>query len=79
MVVEAACDSKTFVGRNKALRAQASKAFPASAAILCRKRHHALRLDGLISAYGTEKYCSASIMLGKAGVEITHDYEVLAS
>lgn len=23
-----------------------------------------------------EKYCSASIMLGKAGVEITHDYEV---
>ncbi len=53
MVVEAACDSKTFVGRNKALRAQASKAFPASAAILCRKRHHALRLDGLIPAYGT--------------------------
>lgn len=24
-----------------------------------------------------EKYCSASIMLGKAGVEITHDFEVL--
>jgi putative redox protein len=24
-----------------------------------------------------EKYCSASIMLGKAGVEITHDYEVI--
>jgi len=23
-----------------------------------------------------EKYCSASIMLGKAGVEITHSYEV---
>ena len=23
-----------------------------------------------------EKYCSASIMLGKAGVEITHDFEV---
>lgn len=24
-----------------------------------------------------EKYCSASIMLNKAGVEITHDFEVL--
>lgn len=24
-----------------------------------------------------EKYCSASIMLGKASVEITHDFEVL--
>lgn len=24
-----------------------------------------------------EKYCSASIMLGRAGVEITHDYEVV--
>lgn len=24
-----------------------------------------------------EKYCSASIMLSKAGVEITHDFEVL--
>ena len=24
-----------------------------------------------------EKYCSASIMLGKAGVEITHDFEVV--
>lgn len=24
-----------------------------------------------------EKYCSASIMLEKAGVEITHDYEVI--
>jgi len=24
-----------------------------------------------------EKYCSASIMLGRAGVEITHDYEIL--
>ncbi|AMK76596.1 MULTISPECIES: OsmC family protein [Methylomonas] len=24
-----------------------------------------------------EKYCSASIMLGRAGVEITHDFEVL--
>ena len=23
-----------------------------------------------------EKYCSASIMLGKAGVEITHDFEI---
>lgn len=26
-----------------------------------------------------EKYCSASIMLGKAGVEITHDYEIRAA
>lgn len=25
-----------------------------------------------------EKYCSASIMFGKAGVEITHDYEIVA-
>ena len=25
-----------------------------------------------------EEYCSASIMLGKAGVEITHDYAVVA-
>jgi putative redox protein len=25
-----------------------------------------------------EKYCSASIMLGKAGVDITHDYEIVA-
>jgi putative redox protein len=24
-----------------------------------------------------EKYCSASIMLSKAGVEISHDFEVL--
>ncbi len=26
-----------------------------------------------------EKYCSASIMLGKGGVEITHSYEILAT
>ncbi len=26
-----------------------------------------------------EKYCSASIMLGRAGVEITHDYEIRES
>lgn len=25
-----------------------------------------------------EKYCSASIMLGRAGVDITHDFEVVA-
>lgn len=25
-----------------------------------------------------EKYCSASIMLNAAGVEITHDYEIIA-
>lgn len=24
-----------------------------------------------------EKYCSASIMLGRAGVEITHDYKII--
>jgi len=24
-----------------------------------------------------EKYCSGSIMLGKAGVEITHDFEIV--
>lgn len=24
-----------------------------------------------------EKYCSASIMLGRAGVEISHDYEIV--
>ncbi|MNF19111.1 hypothetical protein D3C80_2236460 [compost metagenome] len=24
-----------------------------------------------------EKYCSASIMLGRAGVEITHSYEIV--
>jgi putative redox protein len=24
-----------------------------------------------------EKYCSAAIMLGKAGVDITHDFEVI--
>lgn len=24
-----------------------------------------------------EKYCSASIMLGRGGVEITHDYEIV--
>ena len=28
-------------------------------------------------ALSAEKYCSASIMLGKAGVEITHSYEML--
>ena len=26
-----------------------------------------------------EKYCSASIMLGKAGVDITHSYEIVES
>lgn len=25
-----------------------------------------------------EKYCSASIMLGRAGVELTHDFEIVA-
>ena len=25
-----------------------------------------------------EKYCSASLMLGNAGVEISHDYEIMA-
>lgn len=27
-------------------------------------------------ALSAEKYCSASIMLGQAGVEITHDFEI---
>lgn len=26
-----------------------------------------------------DKYCSASIMMGRAGVEITHDYEIKSS
>jgi putative redox protein len=26
-----------------------------------------------------EKYCSASIMLGRAGVEITHDYRIVTA
>jgi len=26
-----------------------------------------------------EKYCSASIMLGRGGVEVTHDYEIVES
>ncbi len=29
-------------------------------------------------ALSSEKYCSASIMLGKAGVEMTHSYEIIA-
>lgn len=28
-------------------------------------------------ALSAEKYCSASIMLGRAGVQITHDYEIV--
>lgn len=28
-------------------------------------------------ALSAEKYCSASIMLGKAGVDITHDFEMV--
>lgn len=28
-------------------------------------------------ALSAEKYCSASIMLGNAGVEISHDYEIV--
>jgi putative redox protein len=30
-------------------------------------------------ALSAEKYCSASIMLAQAGVEITHDYEILGT
>ena len=41
----------SLVGRNKALRASANKAFPAFIPIVCRKRQHALRLGGLIPAY----------------------------
>lgn len=28
-------------------------------------------------ALSAEKYCSASIMLGRAGVDISHDYEII--
>ncbi|MCW9023925.1 MAG: OsmC family protein [Gammaproteobacteria bacterium] len=30
-------------------------------------------------ALSAEKYCSASIMLAQAGVEITHDYEIVGT
>jgi putative redox protein len=30
-------------------------------------------------ALSAEKYCSASIMLGRAGVEISHDYEITST
>ncbi|MEX2327639.1 MAG: OsmC family protein [Pseudomonadales bacterium] len=30
-------------------------------------------------ALSAEKYCSASIMLGRAGVEISHDYEIIST
>jgi len=30
-------------------------------------------------ALSAEKYCSASIMLGRAGVEITHSHEIVAA
>ncbi|MCK5639803.1 MAG: OsmC family protein [Gammaproteobacteria bacterium] len=46
--------------------------------------HFIIRGQGLKEAHvkravelSAEKYCSASIMLGNAGVEITHDYEVI--
>jgi putative redox protein len=28
-------------------------------------------------ALSAEKYCSASIMMGRAGVEMSHDYEIV--
>ncbi|SFF48865.1 putative redox protein [Fontimonas thermophila] len=37
--------------------------------------HHVRRAVEL----SAEKYCSASIMLGRAGVTITHDYEIRAA
>lgn len=36
--------------------------------------------DGAVQravSLSAEKYCSASIMLGRAGVEISHDYEII--
>jgi putative redox protein len=40
---------------------------------------HALKASAVERAVklSAEKYCSAAIMLGKAGVEITHDFEVI--
>lgn len=32
---------------------------------------------GRVVELSAEKYCSASIMLGRGGVEITHDYEIV--
>ena len=29
-------------------------------------------------ALSAEKYCSATIMLGKGGVQVTHDFEIVA-
>lgn len=42
-------------------------------------RGHDLKVAAVERAVklSAEKYCSASIMLGKAGVEITHDFEVI--
>ncbi|MBH9376325.1 OsmC family protein [Pseudomonas aeruginosa] len=46
--------------------------------------HFVVKGRGLKEAQGkravelsAEKYCSASIMLGRGGVEITHDYEIV--
>jgi putative redox protein len=46
--------------------------------------HFIVRGDGVSDAavqravsLSAEKYCSASIMLGRAGVEISHDYEIV--
>jgi len=39
------------------------------------KENHVKRAVGL----SAEKYCSASIMLAKGGVEISHSYEVVAT
>lgn len=48
--------------------------------------HFVVTGQGLVEAavkravdLSAEKYCSASIMLGRAGVEITHDYEIVAA
>lgn len=46
--------------------------------------HFIVRGDGVSDSavqravsLSAEKYCSASIMLGRAGVEISHDYEIV--
>ena len=47
------------------MRAQASIAFPAWALHLCRKRHHALRLGGLIPAYKSLAVGSKAVLRRK--------------
>ena len=34
-------------------------------------------LPMVVFELSAEKYCSASILMGRAGVEVTHDYEIV--